>query len=381
MIRTLLPALIVLAGVLLGVGRAQAQNDLPRAIVEAAALQPDQERELERWTSANMRMLEADDQGDMKKGREALIRPLTNRNASVSFRLKYSGLLAPTLGRLAQDANEPRAINALILCGWIATTQSALVLDQMLADPRTAVRYSAAAACGRTFAAVGGGSPAIAAVDAIGLVDRLGRQLADETDAFVLDRCVVSLIAAGQVARDGFGSLREQGLSVLATRAGERLRALPVGPDADKFLPSFVRAGGALRDAAANMQFNLHDDNVTRPIVKFGARAWAHVAQRLEAGQFEQIQPGDEPQVADAKRDARKVIVQLVQVGRGTMFFAATRLDAGSAFEPPEPVEWVAQADAKGDNQFVRRARELIGPGGQLTKPPFGYPASEFLPR
>lgn len=381
MTRTLLPALIMFAGVSLGSAPVRAQCDLPRGVVEAAMLSADHERELQRCASANLALLQNDDRAEMKKGRDGLLRPLTNKNASVSFRLKYSEALAPTLGRLAQDDNEPRAINALIVCGALATTQAAHELDRMLADPRDAVRYSAAGACGRTFSAIDAASPAITAEDAVRLVERLGRQLADETDADVFDRCVRSLMAAGLVTRDGFGRLREQGLGVLAARAGARLKALPIGPGADALLPSFVRAGGALRDAAANGQLNLNERTVTRPILEFGARAWVHVAQRLEAGQFDQIQAGDEPQVAAGKRDARKVIVQVVQVGQATMFFAATRLGAGRAFEPREPMEWVAQADGRGDDLFIRRTGELMGPGGILSKAPFGYPANEFLPR
>lgn len=374
MTRTLLPALLACAASLLTPGRAPAQCDLPRAIVEAATLSAEQEREIQRYVGEHARLLETQERAEMSRGRECLMRPLANRAATVSFRLAYSGALTPTLARIAGAPDEPQAINALIVCGALGTFQAADVLDQFRADPRVPVRYTAVNSCARLFQAIALSSPAMAENDALRVVDRIGAQLAEERHPEIVDACVRSLIAAAGVSRENFARLRPHSTAVLAARMVERVKALPVGAESDALLPAVVRAGTCLRDAAAQINVLTLDERTVRSIVEFGGRCWAHVVRRLQAGDFPAIQPGDAPEAAAAKREARKVIVQVVGVGQATMFLGAARMAQERPFEPKAPVEWVAEAVPQRDELFVRRARELCGPGGILMRPPFNFP-------
>ncbi len=350
--------------------------DLPPAVVEAATLSGDQEKQIRDCVATNIRLLESDDVNDTKKGRDGLLKPVQNPLSSVAFRLAYSAAAAPELERVAEDPSEPKAIRALIVAGALGTTQAANVLDRFRQDARLGVRFSAVASYRRLFLAIHGASPAMAPGDALRVVDGLAQQLSAEQDPDVFDACIRSLIAAGELNRAGFEDVRLAGVEALAREAGKRAKALPINAGADPFLPHLVRAGGALRDAAANLQLSL-PQGTSRLIVEFGADLWAHVVKRLEAGDLPVIEPGNN---AAARQAARALPAQVVQVGQATMFFGAARLGDNQAFEQVKPApEWVRQAAPEGDEKFTRRARELIGPGGILTKPPFNFPNNRFL--
>lgn len=355
--------------------------ELPTSIVEAGSLSAEHERQIRDCVAANIKLLESDDRGEMRKGREWLLKPLVNPGASVSFRLEYTAAATAALERIAGGESEPRAINALIVAGALGTTQGAAVLDRFAQDQRGAVRYAAVTGFRRTFMAIEKATPAMTPKDAEGIVETLGRHVAGEEDANVLDAAVRGLVAAAELTRSEFAGVRTRALETLARAAVDRIHALPIEPASDAALGAMVRAGGALRDAAANVaQVNLQPAT-TRLILEFGAELWAHLVKRLEAGQFETVKADDPPEAADAKRAARALPRQVVQIGQATMFFAGSRLGEGRPFDPKQPAEWIGEAAQDGDAQFTRRARELIGPGGILTKPPFGYPADRFLPR
>ncbi len=355
--------------------------DLPGPIISATTLSDDQKKQIQDCVATNVRLLESADPAEVKRGREALLKPLQNGEASVTFRLRYSEAAAPELERLAAQQNDPKkAINALIVAGALATTQAANILRKFQEDQRVAVRFTATASCKRIFIAIEGAAPAMAKEDAARIVDDLGRRCGQEQDPDVFDAGVRSLITAGQITRPQFADVRLQALRVLAQQADQRVRQLPIAPAADRDLASLVRAGGALRDAAANNQIDLPDET-SRFILEFGADLWAHMVKRLEARQFPVVQPGDEPAAAEAKRAARSIPVQVVQIGQVAMFFAATNLgDARAIEQVKQAADWVGQATPDGDAMFTRRARELIGPGGILSKPPlFNYPNDRFL--
>ncbi len=352
-------------------------GELPLEVVESIAISGDQMRDIRGYVASGLQLLESDDRARMRRGRQALLVPLQNPRASVTFRLAFSEEAAPSLRRSAQGPSEVRAINALIVAGALGTTQGTRVLDRSITDARIAVRYSAIRGYRRTLLVVNE-APAMPPDDAQAVVATLGAHLAREKDPDAFDACVRSLIQAAGITRTGFQDVRLKAVRSLARACDERIRSLPADPSADPFLKAIVRAGKSLRDAAADQQLGL-DQGASRLILEFGADLRVYLVRRIEAGQLPHIGPNDSVDTTAQARATRALAGQAAQIGHATMFFAGVRLGTGKPFDPKGSAAWILAATPEGDARFVRRARELIGPTGVPTQPPFNYPPNRFL--
>ncbi len=368
----------VASGTLAAIPLSAQPGELPTGVVESITSSADGVRGIRAYIASAMELLESADPVRVRRGRQALIKPLQNARASVSFRLAFSEEAAPRLRALAQGPSEVRAINALIVAGALGTTQGTRILDGSIGDPRAAVRYSAIRGYRRTFLALNEATPAVPADDAEGVVAALGAHLAHEQDPGVFDACVRALTQAAQIARPGFQGVRLKSVWALARGCDQRVRSLPTDATSDPFLPAMVRAGEALRDAAADQQVNL-DQLASRQIMEFGADLRAYLVRRIEAGQLPHMSPDDGSDAAAQKREIRALAARIAQVGQATMFFAGLRLSSGEPFDPQGSAAWISAGTPEDDARFVRRARELIGPEGVPTKPPFNYAADRFL--
>ncbi len=367
----------IIWGTLVPVPLSAQPGELPVEVLESIAISADQMRDIRGYVASGLLLLDSDDRAQMRRGRQALLEPLQNPRASVSFRLAFGAEAAPSLQHSAQGPSELRAINALIVAGALGTTHGKRVLDGSITDARLAVRYSAIRGYRRTLLVVNE-TPAMPTDDAEGVVATLGAHLAREKDPDAFDACVRSLIQATGITRTGFQDVRLKAVRSLARACDERIRSLPPDASADRFLRAIVRAGTSLRDAAADQQLSL-DQGASRLILEFGADLRGYLVRRIEAGQLPHIGPKDDVDAAAQKRATRALAGQIAQLGQATMFFAGFRLGNGKPFDLKGSPAWISAATPEDDARFVRRARELIGPTGVPTKPPFNYPANRFL--
>jgi hypothetical protein len=354
------------------------QVSLTEDIISASALTQPQRDRLHAFVAETIPMLASDNPSEVKRGRSGLLAPLDNKRISVSFRLAYSEELTPILSGMARGRSELGAINALVVAGPLATVQATTMIEQFVKDNRAAVRYAAMSGLRRTFEALESTSPAIGAPDAASLVDRIAIRLLEEDNPQVFDACVRTLIQAGALRRQSFEGVSAKALSALATKGGERLRKLSTRPDGEELLAALVRAGGALRDAASNPQTPVSSD-LARDMVAFGGDMWGWMYRGITGGDNAGVQPGDADAAAQAKRDRRLLASQAVSIGQAVMYFAADRLTAGEPFKPSDAPKWVAEATLSADAQFLRRAKELLGGAGPMTRPPLNFAVDRFV--
>lgn len=369
----------LLAALMLGAlcpARAQ-QVDLSEDTITAISLNGPQRQAVREFVAEHRVRFQSEDPAEVKRARNALLRPFDNPRISVSFRNAYSDELLPILNAMAGRPGDLATVNALVVAGSLATQQGAGLVERFRADKnRVAIRYAALSAYRRTFEAMAASSPAIADRDAAGMVDRLGQHLLDEQDPLVFDACVRALLAASEVRRPGFESVWHRAMSALASGLSVRLPRFPTGPAGEEFIGPAMRAAAALRDvAAAGPRLELPQE-VSRRMVEMAADLWAWVARGLAAGAFPVAVPGNDEAAVKARRE---FAAQAADISQSLLYFAAERIK-----RDPWPAQeavggWIREASKTGDDRFVRRVRDVVGPGGLLTKPPFGFADNRFL--
>lgn len=368
-----LAALVVLA--MLAPARGQ-QRELPPQIVAAGTLGGPEQAQIDDFVRENVALLASEDPAQVKRGRQALLAPLEDRQATVVFRTHYSQQLVPELSRLAGGPTELHAINALVVAGPLATKPAADLAVKYLADPRVAVRYAAAAALRDTFEALEQASPAIVPIDATNLVDRLSSGLTTEADARVFDVQVRALGAAAAMQRGNFESVATQALRGLAERGAERLQKLSTKPDGDEFVTSLVRAGGILRDAvgAAN---NRVDADLAKRIAGFGGHLWGWVYRGISNGDNPPAKQGTDPAIAARRSLASTAVL----TAHNAMYFGAQRIQPNTqdSVQGAELAKSVAEASAAGDGRFLQGSRQIFGAGGFMTSSPLSFPPNQFI--
>lgn len=133
------------------------------------------------------------------RARAGLIEPLKTAGVSVAFQQAYSTALSGPLSNLVSDENVAVRIAALEISGWLGTVDGwQLVSPQMDAD-QPGIRLAACVAARSILTAAGSRSPAINAASTGSVVDSVSHRLAEETDPFVADGLVRTLLQAGQL--------------------------------------------------------------------------------------------------------------------------------------------------------------------------------------
>lgn len=358
--------MLVAAMVLCGpINPALAQRDLPSQLItkttELSTSELDQIRTL---VHEAIPLLTSKIPADLRRGRTALRKPLMNPAVSVSFRFEYSDIVVPELeGVLRLDGVTGR-VNALRITGEIATERAAQLAVRALDDPDTTVRYTAAYALGLTFTAIRNASPAMTQDQGKGLLRALGDRLSKEDDPFVLDRIIRSLGAAARIDGKVLTALRPLAIDQICEHVGQRLRTIDTtDPDQDRIplIQMFLRSADVVQ-----REF-IGGDRLPDPtMVKaggFGGDCLAFVARRSTT--------------SEPSTDERKLLVALAITGEQITFFARSQLESDPNRTPKHYK--IALEYRDGDDQaFLRDLGKLIGQGGDLTKPPFGFDVARF---
>lgn len=355
----------------LGISTARAQSDLPAdLVVKPTSLTADERATVRGLVDQAIPLLTSDNAAGIKRARAALRKPLVNPSVSVSFRLAYSEALAPALEQVLRSDDTVARVNALRIAGEVATERAAQLAVRSLDDPDPTVRYTAAYALGLTFTAIQNTTPAMTQDQATRLIRALGARLAVETDAFVLDRIIRSLGAAARIRRERMDQLRPQAIDEICEQVGLRMRQ-PVEPASARDLTPLIQM--YLRAAEVVQQEFIAGERLpTATMVKaggFGGDCLAFVARTLN-----DQRPGNPQDDQDADRQ-HKLLVALAITGEAVTFFARSQLDPEHAHANYRIAEALSTGDA---GAYQRDLAKLIGPGGDLTRPPFGFDPDRF---
>jgi len=356
-------ALALLAAVLtlapLTPGLAQ-HGDITPDVITATRLSTDQERIVRTYAAQHAQGLGSTDAEVRRRARARLLEPLSTPNTSVSFRLAYSGALVPELDRMTRAEHVEVRLNAIRVAGELATQDASDLVVRAIESDSVETRIMAAFALRRTFETIASQPPAMAEGRVRDLLGRAGRVVEREPDPLVFDAAVRAMTAAGGIARPTL-NLRSDAYRQLAERAGERVRTRRSMND----LVGVMRTGEALLGVLRTV------DGLDRQAAiaagGFAGDALAFVRDRLAASNT----PNDEDFSG---------LVNLAEIAIPVVAFARTVADPGQS---PDAFAHAATLRENRDlTRFVESVeRDILGAGGVLARPPFGFPADRFQRR
>ncbi len=282
------------------------------------------------------------------RARAALIEPLKTAGVSVAFQQAYSTALSGSLGPMVESEHVAVRIAALETAGWLGTVDGWQLILPHLDDDQPGIRLAACVAARTILSAAHSRSPAINAASTGSVVDAISHRLAEETDPFVADGLVRTLLQAGQLVDvNGFESVGQRAWSELSNHlptrvfetrdqndfAAEQTRLTALGT------LEFFRTSGGLARAVGGVdpaiikasalisgemmamvaaEAKAHpDEPLSDEMVRIGRMAFSVLA--LAAGQASKTAPDaglsspNEVDGAEYFRDARTYVLSLVQ--------------------------------------------------------------------
>ncbi len=357
-----------LALAVLAPGAAHAQCVIPDEIVTAVQMSADAEAQLTRCAQENARDLTSPDPARRRAARQALTRPLDNPGVSAAFRLRYGAALREPLVEAIGNPDERIAINAMVLCGEIATDPALAILMDHLGSPRPALRYDAAYAVRRTFIALQRSVPAIQPDQVNRTLATLRTRAAAEQDGLVLQAHVAAFLEGAALPADRFPQARAAGVRALCEGLGEHAKAAGSRVVDPSVLDAYVRGATGVRDILAQPSANL-DAQTARAAGELGGRLIAYAVRVVKD---KSLSPGAGP--------ARDQVSEAVAVGQTLVQLAARSLNpnASVAGAPLGPL--VKSGDVQSEARFLLDAQNVVGPTGTLATQPFNFARDHFLP-
>jgi hypothetical protein len=368
-----IPALIALAGVLACSPVAIAQSDLPAALVStSSALTKDQETEVANFAKPSLDAFKTDDPDKVKSARIALTNPLTRRNPSLAFRQGYSKVLGPELAAVVDRKDALTAVSALRIAAELATQEGFDVLEKGYASADESIQIAAAGGAARAFEVIRNTPQAAAAGRLTKAIDELGKLFEKTPNADVADAAARALVTALRTSTNA--DVRSRASEVACRGLGNRAKAITTITPGDRTLLPLVRIAGEVRDDLT--------DNTRAPLNQaaqaarreVGGDCIALVARLVRSGQLPAVRREDDAAEKKNKEVLRPLPTQLVGAGEQII-----SLVAGSA----DPVrsslaEMIRKPDVSTDAQFLEGAKELLGPGKRMSRPPFSLPDARF---
>lgn len=357
--------------------RADAQVGLTQAVVETIQLSEEQRSEISRFVETYKADLSSDKPVQVAAARKRLMEPLGNMKASVSFRTEMSRGLMDVLPGLAQGQSRMNAINAVILAADLATEASVDVVEGALKSSSNDLRCQAAAGSARLFDIASEGTPALQPARLSRLIDALEAAAAAEKDPIVSKELFKALASATRVANTRFPEVRARGITAGARAAGTALRGYGDKPAGDMQLDGVLAVLGALRDAAATAQQQRIPDAALKESAALAAETLAYAVRLVEARE----QPLRNTEKLRIGLTLREMMSQLAAPAEAIIVFSGRSLLPPAQIAELQLAETLRKGEPLADAKFTADVRTLAGPGGALSKDPFGFEPERFLKR
>ena len=341
----------------------------PEALFQKSELSADERGQVRSFAEGLISGLGSDDASKARAARDELLAPLA-KGVSVPFRLEMSNALQQPLIRMVASANDRVAFNAARVAGAVATSGMIDVVRAALGDARAAVRYGGAFASRQMLEEQAAKRSPIDQAQARGLLRAVAETLRADADPAVVDGLVSATEAAAADTRSEAMTLMCRSLAEQALTFGRKER----GGDPDTWARAFRRGVRASQAALLDqLRTGKPDEAFAKATAEMAGAMLAHVARRVEAARKGVRSESEVETLRDLVADAE-----------GTLIFVNENLAPGAqkteqrlraAFE----AEMNGGEDAAG--QVAAEAAAWIGAGGVLTKPPYGFEASRFVPR
>ncbi|XVJ58336.1 MAG: hypothetical protein HEQ23_02620 [Tepidisphaera sp.] len=367
-------ALMVAAGVTVPSVMAQ---PLAAGVIGAANIGETEKKTIEDFVALHIKDLASGEAEKVRKGKNALVNPLLERVVSVPFRLEYSRvLLAADLANLCKDKNDTVAINALRLAGEVAENGTVALVEEGFKDTRSAIRYAAVFAAGRSFEQVMPAGRAVAVTS--GRLEQLVRSTAavmnkDKEEALVVDGASRALLAA---ARVDFAKYEGVGKSAMVEVAkGLSTRLAKAGPDDTTIVEAGQRAATQFTETLGGAKGAQIDKDARKEAATLGGELAAWVVRQLNTAKIPQIAKGDEAEEATKKRKEREPFKTTLAAAENVVLSA---LKASGANPPmARLVPAFDQGDRGGDANVVVQTKDWLI-RDVLAKAPFEVSADRF---
>ncbi|MEQ8770381.1 MAG: hypothetical protein RIB60_07725 [Phycisphaerales bacterium] len=278
---------------------AQVETLDPR-VISSSSISGSDRSAIESFVTAHAAGLTSDTFNNVRRSRTALLAPLAESNATVSFRNAYADAIWPTIESLLDADDATRRLTGMRLAGMLGTDEAAGRLVDLLMSDDAGVRVFAAGRLGDTLSTVGPAAAAISPDAAAEIIDALGDAIANDDEPRVADAAVRALEQAMQIRPGLLNQARARAIRVLSESASERIAALGEGETAVEFS---LRVCGVVRAAVSTND----------PVTTDAARAAIAAGADVLAGVVETY---------DARQPATDEQIGLVSAAEATIFFA-----------------------------------------------------------
>jgi len=347
---------------------ARALGQLDAGIVTAVSLSDEQKAAVRAYVEANSKNLMGEDAERRQTDKKALLAPLENAGASVSFRQTYTAALLPVLRAAPANPRQAEVVGemALAIAGDLATIDACNFAVTSLKAEKPSIRYAAAYALRRTFEAVqrvpSNANPALQDAQLRDLVNKVATHGGTEQDALVTEACIRAVLGAATI--DAIRSDAVMALQGLVHKVTIGRLGKPVDEGVIKAL---LHAGTGTRDILTNMQANL-SPAAQKAGGELGGRLLAYVMTVLNE---KKLPVGDNP--------ARAALANLATTGQNVVALAGKKMNPSLQVPAGDLGRPVRAGNVQGDAEYITGVTgQFLGPTGVLTRPPFGFPAGHF---
>lgn len=348
---------VVAASLCAGTPELHAQQQIPDTVITSGSVSKDGLDAINALVNSAKAGLSSTNQDELKRARTALLTPLRVTGVSSDFRTAYSSVVTPVLQPLIADKRDTVAVSALSIAGELCTREGLELSAKGLADTRPQVRVRAALAHARTFVACRDSAPALLPAQVDTSLKALQTMMTSEQDGHVLDALGSALEAAMRIPDTKVEGSHAKAFDAMTSGASAAIRRQQ---GAIALVPLEIRATRAmyeyLRDHPA--------PGVSNPAA---VQAAGTAGDAIHAASKHLETPGG---ISDELR--------------GQLSLVATQgerviLSSGERLKLSMSEAKLGDMLAKGeDEKFKAEVAKLLGPGGTLTKPPFGLPAERF---
>lgn len=350
---------------------ALAQLSLPEQVVRATVLSDANKSELAAFATPLLADLSSDEPAKLQSARSKLIAPLLDPGVSPAFRLELSRLLEPELRKLLSDKRESIVVNALVIAGEIATSDSVAIANSSAKSPSGVVRYQAAYAVARTFEALQASGEALRPDAAAELARGLQARLQSEQDPAVVGALVRAARAATSITKPGFEPVRAPAIESLCRGLASRADLSTDKPLPVQGVDSMMGACVLLRE---QLGASLPNDTV-RSAAEFAGAVLSHTGKVVRKGAMPASDDPAEP------LGMRERYAQLAAAAENVVALASSRLSGGSQVRTRDLAQKLRASSKRDDAAFAEDVAAYVGASGVLTKEPFNISPDRFAYR
>ncbi len=216
---------LLAAGVLAAVSHAavaQVETLDPRLISSSSISGSDQSA-ISAFVNAHAPRLSADSFSDVRRARTALLAPLSQTNATVSFRNAYAEAIWPAVEALLDSDDATHQLTGMRVAGMLGTDDAADRLVELLASDDAGVRVFAAGRLGDTLGTVGPAAAAISPNATAEVIDALGDAISNDEEPRVADAAARALERAMEIRPGLLNNARSRAIEVLSSSASTRI--------------------------------------------------------------------------------------------------------------------------------------------------------------